>query len=443
MMEMLSPGLQRQLQPYCSRPIRHIDHRQSKPFESRVLQALAASPPPQQQQKQQQRGLRLRPGSSRLVAAAAAAAAAASAAGQAGDDGSQQQQQAFLRVVLPTALALMLCNMDRICLSVAMVPIAAELGWGTGVQGLVQSAFLYGYLATQLLGGTLADKYGGAVRGPGRRWRRPGVIAWLVINIYAQASVATFTATAKLTPWRVVGGAGKVVMGVGIAWFSLASLLLPLAAITPATAALGLTLPAVLAARFMVGFGEGVALPAMNNLVARNVPAARRATALGTVFTGFHSGAGGAGLRVVDLFFGSSWLWANSERFLPASSPPPAAAVHRQPGGAAAVAAHPAGLGLARPLLHLWHPRPAAAHPLDPGGAQHNNSSSSSSSSTRRRRSRRSSGGGGGCSERAHQPGAAALQAGDLGDCGGQLCQPLGLLHLPQLDAHLLLQSAR
>lgn len=46
-------------------------------------------------------------------------------------------------------------------------------------------------------------------------------------------------------------------MGLGIAWFSLASALLPAAAITPLTAAAGLTLPAVLVARFLVGFGEG------------------------------------------------------------------------------------------------------------------------------------------------------------------------------------------
>ena len=46
-------------------------------------------------------------------------------------------------------------------------------------------------------------------------------------------------------------------MGCGIAWFSLASMLLPAVAITPWTAAAGLTLPAVLAARFLVGFGEG------------------------------------------------------------------------------------------------------------------------------------------------------------------------------------------
>lgn len=37
-------------------------------------------------------------------------------------------------MVLPTALALLLCNMDRICLSVAMLPIAKEMGWPEGVQ---------------------------------------------------------------------------------------------------------------------------------------------------------------------------------------------------------------------------------------------------------------------------------------------------------------------
>ncbi|EFN57861.1 hypothetical protein CHLNCDRAFT_143323 [Chlorella variabilis] len=133
--------------------------------------------------------------------------------------------------------------MDRICLSVAMLPIAKELGWSAGTQGVIQSAFLWGYLATQLLGGTLADRYG-----------------------------------------------GKLVMGAGIAWFSLASALLPAVAITPWTAAAGLTLPAVLAARFLVGFGEGVALPSMNNLIARHIDPSKKATALGAVFTGFHTG---------------------------------------------------------------------------------------------------------------------------------------------------------
>ncbi len=37
-------------------------------------------------------------------------------------------------VLLPTALALLLGNMDRICLSVAIMPMAAEFGWPASLQ---------------------------------------------------------------------------------------------------------------------------------------------------------------------------------------------------------------------------------------------------------------------------------------------------------------------
>lgn len=132
--------------------------------------------------------------------------------------------------------------MDRICMSVAILPMAKEFGWPASVQGLVQSGFLWGYMATQMIGGSLADKYG-----------------------------------------------GRLVMAYSIFWFSLASVLMPAALSSPVAAA-GWTLPAVMLARGMVGLGEGVALPAMNNLVANNVPPARRSTALGGCFTGFHTG---------------------------------------------------------------------------------------------------------------------------------------------------------
>ncbi|KAG7667865.1 putative anion transporter 4, chloroplastic [Nannochloris sp. 'desiccata'] len=180
----------------------------------------------------------------RAVAAATAVVAVSSAAAAAAaEDEGHTSSSTFLRTVIPTAFALLLCNMDRICLSVAMLPISKELGWAEGVQGIVQSAFLWGYLANQLLGGALADKFG-----------------------------------------------GKKVMAAGIIFFSIASALLPLAAVTPLTAALGVTLPAVLAVRFLVGFGEGVALPSMNNLIATRIPPAQRATALGMCFMGFHTG---------------------------------------------------------------------------------------------------------------------------------------------------------
>ena len=39
----------------------------------------------------------------------------------------------------------MLCNMDRICMSVAILPMSQELGWAPSVQGVIQSSFLWGY----------------------------------------------------------------------------------------------------------------------------------------------------------------------------------------------------------------------------------------------------------------------------------------------------------
>lgn len=111
-------------------------------------------------------------------------------------------------------------------------------------------------------------------------------------------------------------------MAGGIAWFSAASLLLPALAITPATVAAGAALPAAVAARFLVGFGEGVALPSMNALVARRVPPQLKATALGSCFAGFHAGGGwgrgragtgrggGACVRACVRALCASWGWS-------------------------------------------------------------------------------------------------------------------------------------
>src|SRR5262245_54389736 len=54
-----------------------------------------------------------------------------------------------------------ICYLDRVNISVAIIPMAEELGWSLSTQGVVLSAFFYGYLATQVLGGWLADRYGG------------------------------------------------------------------------------------------------------------------------------------------------------------------------------------------------------------------------------------------------------------------------------------------
>ena len=41
--------------------------------------------------------------------------------------------------------------------------MAQEFGWDQTTRGIVLSSFFYGYLATQVLGGWLADRYGGKI----------------------------------------------------------------------------------------------------------------------------------------------------------------------------------------------------------------------------------------------------------------------------------------
>ncbi len=62
----------------------------------------------------------------------------------------------------------------------------------------------------------------------------------------------------------------------------------------------------ILASRIVVGLGEGVALPSMNNLVA-TLPKSLRSTGLGVAFTGFHSGSLPSSLRRVPALVSQTW----------------------------------------------------------------------------------------------------------------------------------------
>ncbi|KAL5748014.1 hypothetical protein ACOSQ2_025311 [Xanthoceras sorbifolium] len=140
-----------------------------------------------------------------------------------------------VKVVAMLALALALCNADRVVMSVAIVPLSLAHGWSRSFSGIVQSSFLWGYMISPIAGGTLVDYYG-----------------------------------------------GKVVMAAGVALWSVATFLTPWAAET--------SLWALLAVRAMLGIAEGVALPSMNNMVARWFPQTERARAVGIAMAGFTSG---------------------------------------------------------------------------------------------------------------------------------------------------------
>lgn len=139
-------------------------------------------------------------------------------------------------IVLLCFFSFLLCNMDRVNMSIAILPMAAEFNWNPATMGLIQSSFFWGYLLTQIVGGIWADKIG-----------------------------------------------GKLVLGFGVVWWSMATILTPIAA--------KIGLPFLLVMRAFMGIGEGVAMPAMNNILSKWIPVSERSRSLALVYSGMYLGS--------------------------------------------------------------------------------------------------------------------------------------------------------
>jgi len=133
-------------------------------------------------------------------------------------------------VVLLAAIAVFICYMDRVIISVAIIPMAVDYDWSPEQQGRVLSSFFVGYLLTQIAGGWLAERYG-----------------------------------------------GKIVLGFGVVFWSLFTLL------TPIAAAGGMI--ALLVTRILMGVGEGVTFPSIYALFGRWIPLTERSRAIGMLFS--------------------------------------------------------------------------------------------------------------------------------------------------------------
>ncbi|XP_010556546.1 PREDICTED: ascorbate transporter, chloroplastic [Tarenaya hassleriana] len=139
-------------------------------------------------------------------------------------------------IVLLCFASFLLCNMDRVNMSIAILPMSQEFNWNSATVGLIQSSFFWGYLLTQILGGIWADKFG-----------------------------------------------GKAVLGFGVIWWSIATVMTPIAA--------RLGLPFLLIMRAFMGIGEGVAMPAMNNMLSKWIPVSERSRSLALVYSGMYLGS--------------------------------------------------------------------------------------------------------------------------------------------------------
>ena len=66
------------------------------------------------------------------------------------------------KLVLIGAVGMLFCSVHRSIFSVGIVPIKEQLGLSGSQVGVLQSAYLFGYMLTNQLGGVLVDKLGGA-----------------------------------------------------------------------------------------------------------------------------------------------------------------------------------------------------------------------------------------------------------------------------------------
>jgi len=131
--------------------------------------------------------------------------------------------------------ATFVCYIDRVSISVAVIPMAEQYHWSGTTKGMVLSSFFVGYLLAMLPGGWLSSRYG-----------------------------------------------GRIVLGIALVLWSLFTLVTPVAA--------GISLAALLITRAGMGLGEAATFPATMNLFARWLPPAERTRAVAFNLTGIPVG---------------------------------------------------------------------------------------------------------------------------------------------------------
>ena len=141
------------------------------------------------------------------------------------------------KLVLIGAVGMLFCSVHRSIFSVGIVPIKEQLALSGSQVGVLQSAYLLGYMLTNQLGGVLVDKLGGA----------PVLLSCLAL-------------------WSVVIGS------------------MPLMTMTAAPVA------ALAAARFIFGVLTGPALPGAVAAVSQWLSPATRSQGLANVYVAFNLG---------------------------------------------------------------------------------------------------------------------------------------------------------
>ena len=158
-------------------------------------------------------------------------------------------------VVLMCFAATFVCYIDRVNISVAIIPMAEELNWDLETQGAILSSFYVGYLLMQVGGGFLADKFGG------KMVLGLGVLIWSFFTI--------------ITPWAAFSG-----------------------------------LIGLFFARIGMGLGEAVTFPSVYSLITRWFPVNEKSKAVALNASGIPIGTVFALIVTPIIVAELGWEWA-------------------------------------------------------------------------------------------------------------------------------------
>ena len=158
------------------------------------------------------------------------------------------------KVIFLSFLAVSICYIDRVNISVAIIPMQEQFGWSEFQVGIILSSFYFGYMLTLIIGGYLADKYGG------KKVLGYGLLIWSFFTI--------------ITPFFAYSGLWWLVF-----------------------------------IRILMGLGEGITFPSWHAIYARWIPFKERTRAVAFTNSGIAAGTL-FGYAVAALIIAKySWEW--------------------------------------------------------------------------------------------------------------------------------------
>ena len=158
------------------------------------------------------------------------------------------------KVIFLSFIAVFICYIDRVNISVAIIPMQEQFGWSELQVGIVLGTFYVGYMISMTLGGYLADKYGG------KKVLGYALIIWSLFTI--------------VTPFFAYSGL----------WW-------------------------LIFIRILLGLGEGVTFPAWHSIYARWIPFNERTRAVGFTNSGIAAGTLFGYVVAAVIIANYSWEW--------------------------------------------------------------------------------------------------------------------------------------